>query len=135
MLVAGAAACGGTSEEQTPVVFDGPPLLMLAAGDGGWLTAWRFSPPVPRRGFNAAEIAVRATDGSAVAGLTIGVVPWMPAHAHGASVKAQVTETAPGVYVAQPLYLYMGGRWELRTSLRGDEDGEAATLAPAFDIP
>jgi hypothetical protein len=29
----------------------------------------------------------------------------------------------------------MGGRWELRTSFRGDEDGEAATLAPAFDIP
>lgn len=134
-LGGGIASCGAGTEPRGPVVFDGPPLLMLPAGDSGWVTAWRFSPAVPRRGFNAAEIGVYASDGTPLAGLHLAVVPWMPAHAHGASVKAEVEETAPGTYVVQPLYLYMGGRWELRTSLARETEAEAATLAPAFDIP
>ena len=37
----------------------------------------------------------------------------MPAHGHGTSVQPEVSETAPGVFVAAPLYLHMPGEWEL----------------------
>jgi hypothetical protein len=106
----------------------------------GFTTHWRFSPAELTRGSNAAEIRATAQDGSPLAGWNVAVVPWMPAHAHGTSVKARVDEVSPGVYVVQPLFLYMGGRWELRTTFAApsattEKSLTAETVAPAFDLP
>ena len=56
----------------------------------------------------------------------------MPAHGHGTSVDPIVTETAPGTFVAEPLYLFMPGSWELRMTTSGSVDD---TAKAAFEIP
>jgi hypothetical protein len=78
-----------------------------------------------------------------VAGLTLAIVPFMPAHGHGASVAPTVSETAPGIYVATPLDFFMAGHWELMTAMSrvaGDAGaGNAGTLddsaEPTVDVP
>ena len=65
-------------------------------------------------------------------GLGLEVVPWMPAHGHGTSVSPTITETAPGTFVATPLYLFMPGSWELRITTSGTVDD---TAKAAFEIP
>jgi len=56
----------------------------------------------------------------------------MPAHGHGTSVNPTITETAPGTFLAMPLYLYMPGSWELRMTISGTVDD---TAKAAFEIP
>ena len=54
-------------------------------------------------------------------------------------MQPTVQETAPGVYVAVPLDLYMSGSWQLRTRIHRDAgDGGGAiddNAAPSVDIP
>jgi len=73
-----------------------------------------------------------------MSGYTLSVVPWMPAHGHGASVAPTVNETSPGVYVAAPLDFYMSGNWQLLTTITGPADAAAAfhdSAQPSVDIP
>lgn len=136
-LVAAAAlvaACGESDEPRAPVVFAGDAVLTLASTPSGWTTAWRFSPSQPVRGFNAAELTVHGVDGEPLLGLVVKALPWMPAHGHGTSAKALVTERGEGVYVIDPVYYYMGGHWELRTSLAATVTAPAEDVTPSFDI-
>ena len=74
----------------------------------------------PARGSQSVELVVRRADSrDPVAGLTLDVQPWMPAMGHGASVRPEVTETAPGTYVLDGVNFYMPGTWELRTKISG----------------
>jgi len=134
LAAAFASACGETEEPRAPVVFAGDASLVLASMPSGWTTAWRFSPPRPVRGFNAAEVTVRGGDGTPLLGLLVEALPWMPAHGHGTSAKAIVTEQGEGVYVIDPVYFYMGGHWELRTSLAAADTVMAEDVTPSFDI-
>jgi len=92
----------------------------------------RWSPAVPAVGVDAGELTVTDATGTPISGLTLSIVPWMPAHGHGTSVKPQIAETAPGVFVATPLYLYMSGHWELRTAIGG---ADLDTAIPSVDLP
>jgi hypothetical protein len=76
----------------------------------------------------------------------LAIVPFMPAHGHGASVAPTVSETAPGTYVATPLDFFMAGHWELMTAISrtiGDADaGDAGSgeeiddsAEPTVDVP
>jgi hypothetical protein len=91
---------------------------------------WSWSPPVV--GYDAAELTITDSAGHAVTGLALTVVPWMPAHGHGASVGPTVSETSAGVYVAAPLDFFMSGQWELITSMTGPVDD---TARPSVDVP
>jgi hypothetical protein len=79
-------------------------------------------------------IAVQdAATGAPVVGAAVSVLPWMPDHGHGTSVKAVVTETAGGQYAMEPLYFFMAGYWTVTvtidaagTSGAGGADGGAA---------
>jgi len=136
-----AVGCGGSggTPEAPPLTFGGPPALTVASGSGQLtLTLW-WSPVQPTVGYDASQIAITGASGAPVSGATLTVVPWMSAHGHGASVLPTVSETAPGVYVAVPLDLYMSGSWQLRTRIQRDSgDGAAAiddTAAPSVDVP
>ncbi|HUJ56895.1 MAG TPA: FixH family protein [Kofleriaceae bacterium] len=70
------------------------------------------------RGNHSMQLDVTsASDGSPAMGLTLAVVPWMPAMGHGASIKPTVTELGDGAYQIDDVDLFMAGLWELRTTI------------------
>jgi len=99
---------------------------------GGASNAVVFSPRPPTVGTDAVQLSFRDANGADAPGLELTVIPWMPAHGHGTSIDPTVAETAPGTFVATPLYLFMPGSWELRMTTGGSVDDTAKV---AFEIP
>jgi len=54
------------------------------------------------------------TDGQAATGCTIDVLPWMPAHGHGATATPLFEEEVGGIYLVSNINYTMPGHWELR---------------------
>jgi len=115
-----------------PPSFAADPDQLLASDSGALMIAVRFAPRPPTVGSNAVELSFTDPGGATMSGLGLEVVPWMPAHGHGTSVSPTITETAPGTFVATPLYLFMPGSWELRITISGTIDD---TAKAAFEIP
>src|SRR4051812_34550275 len=131
-LLAG-GACGTDPIQSTePPSFAADPEQVLTSDSGGLTIAVRFAPDPPTVGTDAVQLSFVDGSGAPAAGLALAVVPWMPAHGHGTSVNPTVMETAPGVFVATPLYLFMPGSWELRMTVSGSIDD---TAKAAFEIP
>jgi hypothetical protein len=132
-LALASIACGTeTVPAMDPPSFGPTPSQTIASDSGALSIAVRFSPDPPTGGIDAAQLSFTDTLGAGVSGLDVTVVPWMPAHGHGTSVDPTVTETAPGTFVAAPLYLFMPGSWELRMTITGSVDD---TAKAAFEIP
>ncbi len=136
------AGCSGQAGTPTAptLVFPGSPSLTVTS-DSSMLgiDVW-WSPLQPTVGYDAAQLAITDATGAPVGGLQLTIVPFMPAHGHGASVDPTVTETAPGIYVATPLDFFMAGHWELITAISGaGGDGAAAPIddsaEPTVDVP
>jgi len=129
----GAFGCGGESNgaQSPPPVFSGAPALAVTSASGALGAAVRFSPESPVVGLDAAELTITDASGAVVSGLSVVVVPWMPAHGHGTSTRPMVSEQAPGVYVATPINFFMPGEWELRTTVSGPIDD---TVTPALVV-
>ena len=126
-------SCGAeTMPQPPPVSFAADPDQTLVSDSGALRIEVRFSPRPPTVGTDAVQLSFRDANGSDASGLALTVVPWMPAHGHGTSVNPTVTETAPGTFVAMPLYLFMPGSWELRMTTGGSVDDTAKV---AFEIP
>lgn len=130
----GLAACGGgpglMGFDPGPPV--GEPLSTLRSADGTWdVSLWTAPQPPPK---GSVEVKYRIVDQTQtpIDGLALQVVPWMPAHGHGTSVAAIVTPEGEGYYLVKPVFLYMSGRWELRTTIGGIAgDG----VVPVVDVP
>lgn len=87
-------------------------------------------PPV--RGANSFDIEIiRVDDGAAQEGIELTLTPWMPAMGHGTSTRPVVSDIGAGHYLAENVYLFMPGLWELRMSLAGPLEDDAA---PSFQI-
>ena len=127
--LAGCAA--GDPGPSGPIAFTGPPQQTLASASGELHVDVRWWPQPVHVGDGAVELAIAGVNGTPAAGVSLSVLLWMPAHGHGTSVQPQVSETAPGVFVAAPLYLHMPGEWELlmsmstATSMPGTVDDQA----------
>jgi hypothetical protein len=139
-----AAGCGGQAATPTaPVLeFQGPPALTIASASGQLTVGVWWSPSQPTVGYDAAQLSITDATGAPVTGLTLTIVPWMPAYGHGASVAPTVSETMPGLYVATPLDFFMAGNWELRTAIDRATDGgnsDAGAIddsaQPTVDVP
>lgn len=145
------AGCGGQASEPTApaLVFTGAPTLTVASGSGQLNIGVWWSPAQPTVGYDATQLAITDGSGAPVAGLTLTIVPFMPAHGHGASVYPTVSEMAPGIYVATPLDFFMAGNWELMTAIsrtaQAGSDGGAGdagaggaiddSAEPTVDVP
>jgi YtkA-like protein len=118
-------ACSSAAPGSTDVVI---------ASDSGALRIDAHAIPEPLgRGNGQVELTItNASDGSARDGLSIQVVPWMPAMDHGTSVAPEVTAEGQGKYLLTQLELFMPGLWELRMTFSGPLSDRAA---PAFEIP
>jgi len=132
LALVGLAGCGTDPVDSPPPTFAAEPDQMIASDSGALMIAVRFSPRPPAVGTDAAQLQILDALGQPASGLGLEVVPWMPAHGHGTSVNPTVTETAPGTFVATPIYLFMPGSWELRMTMSGSVDD---TAKAAFEIP
>jgi hypothetical protein len=130
-LVAG-GACGTDPVPSSQPSFGADPDQTISTDSGNLTIEVRFSPSPPSIGTDASQLTFKDANGAALTGLSVGVVPWMPAHGHGTSVDPTVSETTPGTFVANPLYLFMPGSWELRVTISGTVDD---TAKAAFEIP
>jgi YtkA-like protein len=126
-------ACGDGAMPPGPALsFAAAPDQTLTSDSGALRVEVRFSPNPPIVGSDAVQLSFTDPSGGPLPGLGLSVVPWMPAHGHGTSVDPTVTETAPGTFVATPLYLFMPGSWELRMTTSGTVDDTAKAV---FEIP
>jgi hypothetical protein len=124
-------ACGSTPTGTSTLPPSFPPTSFeTIVSSGGHLHLdVRWSPSVPVKGSDAAQLTFSDDLGNPVDGLSVGVLPWMPAHGHGTSIEPVVEATAPGVLVVSPLYLYMSGGWQLRIAITGPLDDSAVANA------
>lgn len=129
-----ACGCSGSDAAQPGADATFPDAaLAVVTGDLGRLGFEVRTAPdqPPQRGTIAVDYRVSAA-GAPVDGLSISVVPWMPAMGHGSSITPDVHAMGGGRYVITNVDLFMPGRWELKTTFSGTLDDHAT---PAFDIP
>ena len=82
----------------------------------------------PSRGVENLSLAVTDEAGVPLDGLTIDVVPWMPAMGHGASVKPQVTALGNGHYTVDNVDFVMPGQWQIRITFSGAIEDHAISV-------
>jgi hypothetical protein len=143
LFVGLASACGSAAVSSES--FPANALESMTSQNGSYRVEVRTAPQPPSRGAQSVEYTLTRSDTGEVApGLSLSVVPWMPAMGHGTSLVPSVSEAAPGVYVATNVGWYMPGQWVLRTTIvdpaagsDGDVDGGAAGdyVEPSFQIP
>ena len=128
----GQSACSsGGSVAQTDS-FPKDAFATVASDVGGMTIAARTSPAQPpEAGTCSVELTITQADGSAVDGISIDAVPWMPAMGHGASVTPTLTPKGGGVYQLDDVDLFMPGRWDLHLTLSGPTTAHATVT---FDI-
>jgi len=127
-LAAAIIACSAESP-RTTATFAGPPLVTLPTESGKAVVAVRTSPSPLARGTTSIELTFEDTTGKPLDDMTLTVVPWMAAHAHGTSVVPVVTPQGGGRYVVTEVQLFMPGSWQLRIDTGTDR------VAPILDVP
>lgn len=124
-LALAATACSGTSATAGAGDggLDGAPLggdpYATATSAGGLHVDARTDPQPPPRGTFDVELRVADPSGAPVDGLSLDVVPWMPAMGHGSSIVPNVTAQGGGRYTIGNVSMVMPGDWELRTNITG----------------
>ena len=126
------AGCSSVNAPEVPDSFPPAPLMTLDSDTGGLHIELRSAPEPLVRGQNVGQISVTDPSGRPVDGLTLALLPWMPSHGHGTSVQPAITSSDAGVFIVNPLYLFMAGQWELRMTFEG---GVHDTATAIVDIP
>jgi hypothetical protein len=113
--------CGGSPPPtpDVPASFPSQALMAVDSSTSALHIEVRSVPDPLVRGQNVGQLTVTDSTGQPIDGLTISVRPWMPSHGHGTSVDPLTTADGSGVYVLNPLYLFMAGEWELQMSFQG----------------
>ncbi len=128
-----AAACGGAPPARdVPATFPVTAIAQVTSDSGALHIELRSAPEPLVRGQNVGQVTVTDGDGQPVDGLALAVTPWMPLHGHGTSADPVIFPTDTGVFVANPLYLFMAGEWQLRMTFDGEMHDTAMAIV---DIP
>lgn len=87
-------------------------------------------PGPPIRGTNTWIVRVTDGAGAPVSNAALSVVPFMPDHGHGTSVKPTITAEADGRYRITNVYFFMPGVWRVTVGVPQGDAGatEAATF-------
>ncbi len=86
-------------------------------------------PAPPERGENRWVLEVVDAEETPLTGCTLVLSPDMPAHGHGTWKEAEVTEQEAGRYVAEPVFLYMPGLWEIPIEVNCGSAGDTVVYA------
>lgn len=131
----GIAGCGGgaanvrISDPPVPPSWDA--LSTMPSVAGAWQVAvWTWPQPAIK---GSDDVVFRITDANGLPAdhLDLQVVPWMPAHAHG-TTPTLVTSEGDGYYLVKPVYFYMSGEWQLRTTIGGSASD---SVTPVVEVP
>jgi len=127
-------ACGseGTGSSSAAVTAVTQLPMTVQSASGALTVVINGNPSPPAQGEDTFEMAITDSQGVPVTGLTLTVVPWMPAMGHGTSTVPTVSESPPGTYVIGDVDLFMAGVWQLRTAISGPVTDD---VTPSFDIP
>jgi hypothetical protein len=142
-VVAGLAACGGGGGGEVDAGYDcvrdeNEDTFVVGlekVSASGLRVQLRSSVPAPpQRGDNHFVVHLIDAAGAPLAGATLEVVQYMPAHGHGSAVPEVITEstTVIGEYDVNPVNLHMKDLWQVFMSTSGDPADEVMF---AFCIP
>lgn len=113
----------------------GAPLTTVTGPKSHLQLAIHTSPEQPpSRGTITVRYVITEPSGAPVDGLTLTVAPDMPAMGHGTPVAPKVAAAGRGEYVATDVNLFMAGRWELRTTLRGGPGAVSDEVVVPVDV-
>ena len=115
MLMTLLLACGATP----PAELGDAPLETVTTDAGRAQVALWASPSPLVRGSSTIRLVVTDATNKPLDGVTIDVVPWMPAMGHGSSTVPVVSALGNGGYLVSEVVLVMPGTWELRMQLSG----------------
>jgi hypothetical protein len=127
-------ACSSAPTSESGDTFAENSAMVLTTETGSYRIALHSAPDAqPSRGVNALRLIVtRAVDGTPASGLTLAIVPFMPAMGHGASTTPSVAaDPEPGSYTVRDVNLFMPGLWEIRATIGGDAPDHATAQ---FDV-
>jgi hypothetical protein len=136
LLLAG--ACGDDHQDHDP----NPPSCeedtrhepyvagIAKTGPAGYtLTLLDSNPAPPNKGDNVWTVEVTDPAGLPVPAITVQTVPFMPDHGHGTPIVPVVTDQGDGVYLIDPVNLFMPGFWEIElTATDDDQDLDTVTF-------
>jgi hypothetical protein len=80
-------------------------------------------------GVNTFDLIVHDRNDKDVVGAAITVTPWMPEMGHGVFEKPVVRERGGGLYSVENIILIMGGRWDLRMTIKAEAAEDTVTFA------
>jgi hypothetical protein len=128
------AGCSSSPAAESPGTFPAAPLMSIPSAGGTLHVDVRSSPTQPPQLGNGSwsYTMTIAASGEPATGLSLDVVPWMPAMGHGTSTVPSVSDMGGGVYIIDDVVLFMPGQWELRTAISGPEDDK---LVVSVDLP
>lgn len=126
------SACGTSTSTPETTTFPPDALQTEQSDDGKLSFELRTSPQPPERGLLSVQYRITDAGGTPLDGLTLTVIPWMPAMGHGSSTVPTIETKGNGLYVLRDVNLYMAGLWELRTRIAGAASGE---VTPRLQIP
>lgn len=87
---------------------------VLRAKDGPFSASFLIEDAT--KGWNELRVQVFDEDDAPLAGVTVKVTPWMPAHGH-MSEEVVAEETESGVYETEDVLFFMAGNWELHAEV------------------
>jgi hypothetical protein len=120
-----ATACGSSPNVQED--FESTPLATVLSDSGAFQLAVFTNPQPPTNGNVAVRYVItEVASMEPVDGLSLAIVPWMPAMGHGSTVVPSVSAAGSGVYNLNNVYLFMSGQWQLRTTITGGASDSAA---------
>jgi len=128
------SGCSSAPAGESPGVFPEAPLMSIASASGALHIDVRTSPTQPPEiGNGSWQFTITdEASGKPATGLSLDIVPWMPAMGHGTSTVPSVSDTGGGVYLIDEVVLFMPGQWDLRTAVSGAEDDK---LVVSVDLP
>jgi hypothetical protein len=126
-LFAFAAGCGGSPPAIPPVPASFPlqPVATVSSTSGALHVELRSVPDPMVRGENVGQLTLTDASGQPAEGVTVEVLPWMPSHGHGTSQAVEITDQGGGVFITNPLYLFMAGEWQIQMKFQGAVDDTA----------
>ncbi len=130
LLALASGGCGGSPPAIPPVPasFPAQAVSTVASTSGALQVALRSVPDPPVRGQNVGQLTVTDGSGQPIDGITVEVLPFMPSHGHGTSEAVGVTDQGSGVFIANPLYLFMAGEWQIQMKFQGAIDDTATAI-------
>lgn len=109
------------------------PGLSKSTAGGLALKIVAATPDPPGKLTNSMTLQLSDAEGRPVDGVTLAVVPFMPDHGHGSSVKPRITPKGAGAYEITNLYYPMPGLWRITVTVQPAE-GSPQDVAFSFCI-